>query len=161
MCPSTCGSVKIANDTFTKVAGEESINVLTYLPLSSALHVPQFYFNLLSASSCVKFFFLVIVCFRIWGWGKQLVLAMRKMFSTYWSQGVSPSHYNLQFADDDNKALLHRCLGHAPIQSHRSCSFLDIRNNVKKFDYETCQFANVVGMYIRLMLIKRVVPLLI
>lgn len=56
MCPSTCGSVKIANDTFTKVAGEESINVLTYLPLSSALHVPQFYFNLLSASSCVKFF---------------------------------------------------------------------------------------------------------
>lgn len=70
---------------------------------------------------------------------RQLVVAVRKMVSTYCSQGVvSPERYNQV---DDNKVVIGVLDMHQFIILVRSCSFLDIRNNCKKFYCETCQFA--------------------
>ena len=52
---SSNGRIRIANGTFTQVAGEGSIDVLPNLSLASVLHVPQFSFNnLVSFRSLTK-----------------------------------------------------------------------------------------------------------
>lgn len=48
------GRVRIADGTFTCVAGEGTIDVLPNVSLSSVLHVRQFSFNLVSVSSLTK-----------------------------------------------------------------------------------------------------------
>ena len=80
MPSSGLNKVRIADGSFSPIAGKGEIALTPTLTLNSLLHVPKLSCNLFSVSkftqtnNCVAKFSLPITSFRIWVWGRRLAV---------------------------------------------------------------------------------------